>query len=410
MTTSQALSIINHWLHPHHADNEAALLPNNTQEPEQPIKSSSGCAGYQVGTGTILHQQQKLVEQVNEQLNLPTELQLLFDQTLDNLTQWLHLLPAHPQHHCEPAGAIRHALETAFWSVAAMQQIHRDHDLYPDQRRARESLWRLMAGVAGLLYDSGRITACLVVKQKSGEQSTELSTKQWPAFEQALGSWLQQHRITNYSPHWKQCDIHPEKPLPPEYTAINLLLLPQLTPQAFRNVLQPDGDNGTLWQTFVSALTGQKSGHAVSQIINAVELARLKSVKLHFVRGEALNQIMKPAKVENQPEAEKDDEMSWLELIISKLHSEDIKWAKDSLLLPWPDSAESENLPEPDILLKQWNQRGWIRPVGNLIIFRRNGRTVIALQPIISQQCKQWLPSDSSEEECAEESAGEQHD
>ena len=263
MTASQALTIINHWLHPHHADNETALLPNDAQKPEQPIQPSTGCAGYQVGTGTILHQQQKLVEQVNEQLNLPTELQPLFDQTLDNLINWLHLLPAHPQHHCEPAGAIRHALETAFWSVTAMQQIHRDHDLYPDQRRAREPLWRLMAGVAGLLYDSGRMTACLVVQQPTSEQTEdqsaeEPSAEQWPAFQQALGSWLQQHRITHYSPCWKQCDTHPEKPLTPEYTTINLLLLPQLTPQTFRTILQPDGDNGTLWQTFVSALTGQK--------------------------------------------------------------------------------------------------------------------------------------------------------
>ena len=165
MTASQALSMLNHWLHPQQDDPN--LPSSDIQEPEQSIQTPSGCAGYQVGTGTILHQQQKLVEQVNEQLNLPAELQPLFDQTLDNLTHWLHLLPAHPQHHCEPAGAIRHALETAFWSVTATQQMHQDHDLYPDQRRSRESLWRLMAGVAGLLYDSGRMTSCLSVQQES---------------------------------------------------------------------------------------------------------------------------------------------------------------------------------------------------------------------------------------------------
>ena len=279
-----------------------------------------------------------------------------------------------------------------------MQQIHRDHDLYPDQRRAREPLWRLMAGVAGLLYDSGRMVSCLVVQQESGEQSEE----QWPAFQQPLGTWLQQNRITNYLPHWQHCDANPEKPLPPEYTAINLLLLPQLTPLAFRSILQPDRDNGILWQTFVSALNGQKNGHGLSQIVSAVELARLKSVKLHFVRGEALNQIMKPAKPKGQAETEKDDELHWLQQVISNLHAEDIKWTKDSLLLKWPDSVESEELPEPDILLKQWNQRGWIMPIGNQVIFRRNGRMVIALQPIIAQQCKQWLPS--------EPATGTQHD
>ena len=396
MTTSQALSILNHWLHPFHDEPHRPSI--DTHESDQSIQTTSGCAGYQVGTGTILHQQQKLVEQVNEQLNLPAELQPLFDQTLDNLTNWLHLLPAHPQHHCEPAGAIRHALETAFWSVTAMQQIHRDHDLYPDQRRAREPLWRLMAGVAGLLYDSGRMVSCLVVQQESGERSE----KQWPSFQQPLGIWLQQNRITNYLPHWQHCDANPEKPLPPEYTAINLLLLPQLTPLAFRSILKPDGDNGILWQTFVSALTGQKNGHGLSQIVSAVELARLKSVKLHFVRGEALNQIMKPAKPEGQAETEKGDELHWLQQVISNLHAEDIKWTKDSLLLKWPDSVESEELPEPDILLKQWNQKGWVRPVGNQIIFRRNSHPVIALQPIISQQCKQWLPP--------EPMTGTQHD
>ena len=115
---------------------------------------------------------------------------------------------------------------------------------------------------------------------------------------------------------------------------------------------------------------------------------------------------MKPPKAEDQPETGKEDELKWLEAVISSFHGEDIKWAKDSLLLPWPDSAESEELPDPDILLKQWNQRGWIRPVGNQVIFRRNGRTVIALQPVISQQCKQWLPSGSS----AGRSSGEHHD
>ena len=382
MTALQALSIINHWLHPH--QDAPNLLPVDSEEPEQSVQTISGCAGYQAGAGTILHQQQKLVEQVNEQLNLPNELQPLFDQTLDNLAHWLHLLPAHPKHHCEPAGAIRHALETAFWSVTATQQIHQDHDLYPDQRRAREPLWRLMAGVAGLLYDSGRVTSCLSVQQASG--------RQWPAFEQALGSWLQQNRITHYSPHWRQCEANPEKALPPEYTAINLLLLPQLTPQRFRHILQPNGDNGVLWQTFISALTGQKAGYGVSQMVSAVELARLKSVKLHFVRGEALNQIMKPAKAEDQPEQENDDELESLKQVISNLQAEDIKWAKDSLLLKWPDSVENQNLPDPDTLLKQWNQRGWIRPVGNQVIFRRNGKQVIALQPMISQQCKKWLP------------------
>ena len=82
MTTSQALSILNHWLHP--SDKDTILSPADIPELEQPAKTSSGCAGYQVGTGTILHQQQKLVEQVNDQLNLPPEFQHLFDRKRQN--------------------------------------------------------------------------------------------------------------------------------------------------------------------------------------------------------------------------------------------------------------------------------------------------------------------------------------
>ena len=344
MTASQALYMINHWLHPHHnaLGNSPGNLEDNKPGPATP--SSSGCPGYQVGTGAILHKQQKLVHQVNEQLNLPTELQPLFDQALDNLANWLHLLPAHPQHHCEPAGALRHALETSFWSVAACQQIHRDHELYPDQRRAREPLWRLVAGIAGLLYDSGRMVSCLTVELNQAGQ--------WPAFQQGLGSWLQQHRITRYSPRWQQCDAHPEKPLVPETMAINLLLLPHLVPSTFQEALQPGKDHGALWQTFISALSGQKNGCGVAQVATAAEVARLKSIKLHFASGEALSHVSRPRQVE--ADNDMDEALKWLKIMISALQEGDIKWAKDSLLLQWPDAVEKqEQLPPPGTLLRE---------------------------------------------------------
>ncbi|MET4694460.1 TraI domain-containing protein [Endozoicomonas lisbonensis] len=395
MTASQVLSVVNHWLHPHQ---KTESLP--TPHPAPDTNPSEGCAGYQVGVGTILHQQQLLIQQVNEQLCLPDELQELFNQTLDQLALWLHLLPAHPLHHCEPAGALRHALETAFWAVSSTQQIHVDHDLYPDRRRARQPLWRLMAGVAGLLHDSGRMISCVTIRDEQ--------VGQWMATQQSLQSWLQQYRIERYCPHWQHCESRPDKPIPQEYTWTNLLLLEQLIPNNLRYALKPDHDKGILWQTFISALVGQSSPLAVKQLVNAVEVARLKSVKLHFVRGEALTGLAHPLAPEQptlketalkqtaskQPSG---NGLEWLKQVVSRLNPDSVKWAKESLLLQWPEDVSSqEGLPEPDALLECWQEQGWLRPIANQVIIRRNGRQVIALQPEISKQCRQWLPASNA--------------
>ncbi|UYM16368.1 conjugal transfer protein TraF [Endozoicomonas euniceicola] len=93
MTASQALSILNHWLHPRQDDPK--LPVSDAQEPRARAthpKSIRLCRN-QVGSGTILHQQQKLAEQVNEQLNLSEELQPLFDQTLDKTIAPSPILP-----------------------------------------------------------------------------------------------------------------------------------------------------------------------------------------------------------------------------------------------------------------------------------------------------------------------------
>ena len=77
-----------------------------------------------------------------------------------------------------------------------------------------------------------------------------------------------------------------------------------------------------------------------------------------------------------------------------------MKWAKESLLLKWPeDVIGQEGLPDPDALLECWQEQGWLRPIANQVIIRRNGRQVIALQPEISKRCRQWLtPSDAEAE------------
>ncbi|UYM15969.1 TraI domain-containing protein [Endozoicomonas euniceicola] len=400
MTASQVLSVVNHWLHP-----QQKTEPLPIPQPAPDTNPSEGCAGYQVGVGTILHQQQSLIHQVSEQLCLPDELQELFNQTLDQLALWLHLLPAHPLHHCEPAGALRHALETAFWAVSSTQQIHVDHDLYPDRRRARQPLWRLMAGVAGLLHDSGRMVSCVTIRDEQAGQ--------WVATQQSLGSWLQQHRIERYCPHWQHCESRPDKPIPQEYTWTNLLLLEQLIPNNLRYALQSDRDKGILWQTFISALVGQSSPLAVKQLVSAVEVARLKSVKLHFVRGEALTGLNQPIAPERstlkeaaskQPVSKdlSENGLGWLKQVVSQLNPDSVKWAKESLLLKWPeDVAGQEGLPDPDVLLECWQEQGWLRPIANQVIIRRNGRQVIALQPEISKQCRQWLPASEANAEAA---------
>lgn len=389
MTSRQALSILNHWLHD---KPDKQVIPEVTTDlSTNPFPENQGCLGYQAGIGTILHQQQKLLDQLYEQLNLPEELQLLFNQTLDHLVGWLHLLPAHPQHHCEPAGAVRHALETAFWAVAATEQIHFDHSLYPDQRRARQPLWRLMAGVAGLLYDSGRIVTCIEVSHpKAGH---------WPALQHGLNTWLQHYRIEQYQPQWQHCDHRPDKMLSSEYTWTTLLLLDQLTTDDLRYALRPHQDKGALWQTFISGLTGQHSPQAITQMVSAIEVARLKSVKLHFIRGEALSCINKPHAPNHEkahPEQPVQSEFNHLQQVVSQLNPQHIKWAKGSLILRWPDDLRldtNNNTPTPEQLLEQWSQQRWVRCIGNEKIIHRNGQQCVTLQPDISEQCRQWLQS-----------------
>ena len=406
MSSLQAFSLINRWLHHIPSDsklseNLESLTPIPTKH--QPSEHQS-CSGYQTGAGAILHQQHQLLDQLYEQLNLPDELLPLFDQTLDNLVNWIHLLPAHPQHHCEQAGAICHALETAFWSVASTEQIHFDHDLYPDQRRARQPLWRLMAGVAGLLYDCGRIVSSIEV--------TDTRAGIWPSVQTGLGDWLQQHRITGYCPHWLNSDNRPDKPLLSEYTCTNLLLLDKLISRELSYALKPDHDKGALWQTFISGLTGQPSPHAVSQMVSAIELARLKSVKLHFMGGAALAVISSPKPViseqiteesgdketsnkqKNLPDQNNDPALNYLQQLIKQLKPENTRWKKDSLVLRWPEDCQipdQDDFPTATELLDQWSKKNWLRQIGEEKTFLRGGQRYVFLQPDISQVCRQWL-------------------
>ena len=408
MTSLQALSILNRWLHDRPPDpvtpEPAQNLPLNTPSDEP------GCMGYQVGVGTILHQQQHLLEQLYEQLHLPDELLPLFNASLDRLVDWVHLLPAHPQHHCEPAGAVRHALETAFWATSATEQVHFDHALYPDQRRARQPLWRLMAGVAGLLYDAGRIVSSIEV--------TDPEAGHWPSLQTGLGSWLQTHRITHYCPHWVQSDNRPDKALPSEYTCTNLLLLDKLTHPDSRHALKPDHDQGALWQTFIAGLTGLHSPKAVPQMVTAIEVARLKSVKLHFIRGEALSALTAPKEPGQSTDKDTDTEectrqeihecqnpdtaLKNLQQIVTRLEPNTLLWKKDSLVLRWPQdlqSADQDGFPNPEQLLEQWSQQGWLRQVGEDKTFLRSGQRYVFLQPAISQQCQQWLKTPAPPEQ-----------
>ena len=405
MTSLQALSLIHRWLHHDPPDIQSVDLP---ERPQPQASEHQGCSGYQTGTGAILHQQQKLLDQLNEQMNLPDDLQRLFNQTLDNVVSWMHLLPAHPQHHCEPAGAIRHALETAFWSVVATEQIHFDHDLYPDQRRSRQPLWRLMAGVVGLLYDCGRIASSIEV--------TDTRAGIWPSVQTGLGDWLQQHRITGYCPHWLNSDNRPDKPLLSEYTCTNLLLLDKLISRELSYALKPDHDKGTLWQTFISGLTGQPSPHAVSQMVSAIELARLKSVKLHFIGGTALAVISSPkpvvpeqvteesgdedtsSKQEDLTDQSSDPALYDLQQVIQQLTPENTHWKKESLVLRFPDDCklpDQNSFSTAKELLDQWSDKNWLRQIGEEKTFLRGGQRYVFLQPDISQLCRQWLSTTS---------------
>ena len=355
----------------------------------QPDPASTGCPGYSIGTGAILQHHQTLIVQLNQQLNLPEPLQSIFNETLDNLISWFHLLPAHPQHHCEAGGAVRHALEIALWSVSAMQQSYPDHSLNPGQRRQREPLWRLIAGVSGLLYDTGRMIACLKVCDHDTESRKNSEVCQWLPDQQGLSSWLQQHRINHYHPYWHQCDSQPDTPPSPEYLANNLLLLPRLVPTGLQHVLQPLKDHGLLWQHFIQSLTGSGSQTGRSTLSNHLELARLKSIKLHFVRGEALDQVIPPPSSGTEPK-NREQASCWLKTVIRNERHRPPRWMNGCLLLTWPPTVNN-SLPSSEMLIDVWLQLGWLRTIKGKPVFERNNQPVIALKPDISDKCRPWL-------------------
>ena len=209
----------------------------------------------------------------------------------------------------------------------------------------------------------------------------------------------------------------PDKPLPSEYTCINLLLLDKLTSNELGYALKPDHDKGSLWQTFIGCLTGQNSPQSVAQMITAIELARLKSVKLHFIGGAALAALDSPEPDTSQQNTETKSEsaapseqqsptvqnpafqsnksaLNSLQQIIQQLKPENTRWKKQSLVLQWPQACQvpdQDHFPTATELLDQWSQKGWLRQIGDEKTFLRGGQRYVFLQPDISQFCRQWL-------------------
>src|SRR5690606_33083501 len=105
----------------------------------------------------ILYRNRERILQINEALGLSDEeFERFLMPVIRNFANFVHLLPASEAHHHRgTGGALRHALEVAFWSARAAEDVIFCLNSDPVIRRKTEPLWRVATCIAGLLHDAG---------------------------------------------------------------------------------------------------------------------------------------------------------------------------------------------------------------------------------------------------------------
>lgn len=236
--------------------------------------------GWCPGLGvSAMGQHPQLEALLMERLALTPALEADFRQALVLVSRWFHCLPAHPLHHNELGGALRHSLETTLYLLEFSQSFCFEDNSAADRRRQQAPLWRLSVALLGLLYDSGRLVTCLSVNDPwAGE---------WPALKQGLEDWLRQNGLLDYQPHWSGAQEDPREPLSRDHCYRNLSLMNALVPEP---VLQSLSELPMLWSLFTDALLA----HPDSKLAKTVEHARQQSINNHYCQGVGLPQLIQP--------------------------------------------------------------------------------------------------------------------
>lgn len=145
----------------------------------------------------VLYRNRDRIFDISEALGLSDEaFETLLMPVIRNFAAFVHLLPASEAHHHRgQGGALKHALEVAFWSARAAEDIIFCRNSDPVERRKIEPMWRVATCVAGLLHDAGKPIADLVVTDEEGEV--------WHPLQMPLYEFLRAGKRRNFFITWR---------------------------------------------------------------------------------------------------------------------------------------------------------------------------------------------------------------
>ncbi|MTJ93990.1 MAG: hypothetical protein F8N36_14200 [Desulfovibrio sp.] len=125
------------------------------------------------------------------------EYERLIMPVIRKYTEFVHLLPASENnHHREAGGLLRHGFEVAHYAARRANGEVWDVGMYPERRQARGVAWVILAGVAGLLHDIGKVSSDIAVTTESGHC-------EWNPNKQSLLAWARDIQTERYFLRWK---------------------------------------------------------------------------------------------------------------------------------------------------------------------------------------------------------------
>ncbi len=147
----------------------------------------------------VIYQNRELILKIRTALGINHQ---LFEQmvmpVIRNFADFVHLLPASQSHHHRGSGgALRHALEVAFWSAQSAESVIFCLNGSQIERRAAEPMYRIATCLVGLLHDAGKPVSDLSIQDDFGGK--------WNPLEIGLYSWLRHdRRRTRYYLVWRE--------------------------------------------------------------------------------------------------------------------------------------------------------------------------------------------------------------
>ncbi len=127
----------------------------------------------------------------------PGDLLRLINPVLTQYAHYVHALPAtRAEHHREPGGLLRFALETAHLAFRRADGRIFVHSSTTETANRKERVWRYAAFLGALCAPLGRIATALVVQDEAGRDV-------WNPYQQPLWDWVSENHLRRYVVTWR---------------------------------------------------------------------------------------------------------------------------------------------------------------------------------------------------------------